>query len=137
MITVPADLKGVLAIVDKLANYCLPHISTWNNIEIDIIANDKSDAQLVADKMLGDVSTRFELVAMGCKEANAVERYGQSRGMVIMAEKVPLGTETIDNLQLSMAFIIAMCDHNYTPTVDDLFVDLEGKPFYKKSRSKP
>lgn len=132
-IAVPEELFNIERILDKLTAYAIPNMNFWNLAEIAIIAQTTEDAMLVADRLRSKISHKFNLVCYTQKEVNILDKIrGRTRGMVIMAERLLLGTEIIDALEISLAHICAMCDDGYSPMPRDLFVDLDGNPFLKK-----
>ncbi len=128
-ITVP-DLSAVVNLTSKVASMQVP--AYWN-VDITIIGAVKSDAVQVVSALRAHVPMKLTITAFGIEDTrNPNNIRGIIRGLVIVTDKLALGSTTINHLISSLSTVRAYIKTTFR-SEESLFVNLDGSDFFKSA----
>lgn len=131
------DLNGIVSLANKIA----PGMAYLNGpIMISVVAMSLEDAFKVSRAVEARADSRYFFESFDYQTANKRELVrGRTRAMVIITDKIALGSDVIASFKMSLLAMTASCctyvgEPDFRPISDDFIVDIEGNPFFKRRK---
>lgn len=135
------DLNPLVSMANKVAP-ALNYMTHYTSVHISTVAYDIVDAVALARMLEPRTDKRFEYEPLTQEMFKDVTRIkGKTRALVIMTDKITLSSESILSLKYSLLTTSATCcsyvgPGDFMPISEDFIVDMEGKPFYKRPKTR-
>lgn len=126
----------------SLANKVAPSFNYVNGMVLIAVVSMELDTSIKLGRMLeARVDPRYCFESFDYRMANEVKLVrGRTRALVIMTDRIALGTEAITSFRNSLMTVSIVCcsyvgEPDFKPIANDFIVDMDANTFYKnKSR---